>query len=97
MKIKDLNASIRYDQKWAVYASLPLSVESNCRFGQTHFENGGVLDGFICIGTNDVIVDSLLEWADNDYEWLSDKNNLLEAIEQYIEKIKESINNEIFS
>ena len=44
MKLKEALATINYDSSWAIYAEYPLTEDTPCRFGQTQFENGGLLD-----------------------------------------------------
>ena len=45
MDLVDAIRTIQYDSGWAVYAQTPFSEASEARFGQTQFENGGLLDG----------------------------------------------------
>ena len=44
MKLVDALQSISYDASWGIYAKYPISADSECRYGQTQFENGGLLD-----------------------------------------------------
>lgn len=86
MKISDLNSGIRYDKTWAVYAETPVTLNSTARFGRTHFENGGVDDGFVMIGWNSNIVDFILNYSEGDEDWLSEKDNTEEAIQAYLDQ-----------
>ena len=96
MKFKEAIRNIEDSNQWGIYAELPLTIDSEVRIGQTHFENGGLLDSkeFIINGEqvnrNTAIfydnVDGLIE--DNDTEemdaamdnWIED-----ELIPQLIE------------
>lgn len=44
MELVDAIKKIQYDPSWAIYAEVPFTEESAARFGQTQFENGGLLD-----------------------------------------------------
>ena len=73
MNLADALNRIKYDPSWAIYAEYPLTPESDCRYGQTQFENGGLLDDkeFIINGesANDRISNQIdPEDGDEDYQ-----------------------------
>lgn len=93
MLLKDINQSISCDSSLAVYAEKingQFQLNSECRFGQRVFENGGVLDDCELFMVNDAIVHELLLYADNDEEWLEE--NLDEAIQAVIDLRNENTN-----
>jgi hypothetical protein len=60
-----------YDPSFGVWAKLikgELQPESEARFGQLEYENGGLLDGFVFVCRNDRICDTLEEWMEYDGE-----------------------------
>ena len=44
MLLKDAITRINYDQSIGIYATAPFSSNSDCRYGDRQFENGGLLD-----------------------------------------------------
>ena len=47
--LKELASNISYDSSWGIWAELidgKFTADSQARYGQRQFENGGVLDGF---------------------------------------------------
>ena len=70
--IEILTGSLSYDSSWAVYAQKidgKFDPESPARFGQTCFENGGMLDCCEFFGRNDLIADSIQEWFGDFEPW----------------------------
>jgi hypothetical protein len=65
-----LSNGLEYSNSWAVYAEVNEKGEFDsklaARFGQTQFENGGLLDGFKLFGTNTQIYDFLCDWNPED-------------------------------
>lgn len=65
-----LSGGLEYSNSWAVYAQINEKGEFEpklaARFGQTQFENGGLLDGFKFFGTNTAISDFLHDWNPED-------------------------------
>lgn len=59
MNLKEAILRINYDANWGIYAESPFTSNSPARIGQTHFENGGVLDDkeYFCNGevANDAV------------------------------------------
>jgi len=86
MKLKDLHSKIAYDPQWGVWAEKingEFNLESNCRFGQLMFENGGRLDGMEFLATNERIVDAISGWADGNEELEG------EGLTQFIDEMNE--------
>ena len=44
MKLVDAIQKIQYDSGWGIWAEAPFTPDSEARFGQGVFENGGLLD-----------------------------------------------------
>ena len=64
-----LTGNISYDNSFAIYAEKiggHFHNDSPARFGQTQFENGGLLDDCEFFATNDSARDSIELWADGD-------------------------------
>lgn len=64
--LKDLVSSISYDSSWGIWAELiegKFTSESQARYGQRQFENGGLLDGFEFFADGVQIRDHADDWA----------------------------------
>lgn len=64
--LKDLASNIQYDSSWGVWAELidgKFTPESQARYGQCQFENGGVLDEFEFVANGEKIGDRHTDWA----------------------------------
>lgn len=86
--IQIMTGNLNYDSSWAVYAEKIDGVfqeDSEARFGQIQFENGGLLDGCEFFATNAQIIDSIEAWAEGD------PGSVVEGAEQMIEEVNESI------
>lgn len=63
-------AAIQYDSNWGVWASLneegKFAADSDARYGQICFDNGGMLDDFRYFAGGETIQDFLSEWGDID-------------------------------
>ena len=44
MKLREAILKISYDDSWGIWAEAPFTPDSEARFGQAIFENGGLLD-----------------------------------------------------
>ena len=44
MTLKKAIEKIDYNSNWVIYAEFPFVAGSEARYGQLHFENGGLLD-----------------------------------------------------
>lgn len=89
MTLEEALQNIQYDSSWGIWAELNekgyFDLESEARYGQRIFENGGVLDDkvYVCNGQwpsdlrviwcNGCIEDE--EWDSDFMEWLLDKIN----------------------
>ena len=64
--LKDLAGSIQYDSSWGIWAELingEFTPESQARYGQNQFENGGILDGFEFFADGQKIGDHYSDWC----------------------------------
>ena len=64
--LKDLASRIQYDSSWGIWAELidgKFTPESQARYGQSQFENGGILDGFAFFAHGEKIGDHQTNWA----------------------------------
>lgn len=64
-----LIGSLSYDSQWGVWAEKidgKFHLESEARFGQFIFENGGMLDNFESVGNNQFLSDSRDEYCGTD-------------------------------
>ena len=59
MNLKEACLKISYDSSWAIYADAPFTDESEARFGQTQFENGGLLDDKVFFANGEVVNDAI--------------------------------------
>jgi hypothetical protein len=69
--LSDLSTQINYDSQMAVYAEKingEFTENSKMRFGQTVFENGGILDNMEFFATNEDIVSTMLDYMDGEEE-----------------------------
>ena len=60
-----IESGLSYDNTVAIYAEGQYP-DVSVRFGQTQFENGGLLDGKEMVGTCMEIIDYLNSWTDGD-------------------------------
>ena len=85
-----LTDSLEYSSSWAVYAQKingKFVPESPARFGQTLFENGGVLDEKEFFADNEQIIDRALDWDENYSD--NDEDERIETMEEVISMINE--------
>jgi hypothetical protein len=78
MTLAEAAAAIQYDSNWGVWASLDdgkFTPESQARYGQRCFENGGMLDEFQYFTNGETIQNFLLE--EGDIDDLIDNINLI--------------------
>ncbi|MEG4484828.1 hypothetical protein [Microcoleus sp. D2_18a_B4] len=64
-----LTGSLSYDQSWGIWAEKidgRFELESNARFGQFVFENGGMADGYELVGDNVSLTESRDNYCDTD-------------------------------
>lgn len=64
--LKELASNISYDSSWAIWAELidgKFTADSQARYGQRQFENGGILDGFEFFADGVQIRDNADEFA----------------------------------
>lgn len=69
MQLINAIPSISYDSNWGVWAELidgELKAESEARFGQKCFENGGVADGYVFVCNGEIAGDHVAQWVDDD-------------------------------
>lgn len=87
MNLREAILSISYDRSWAIYADSPFQPESEARFGQRIFKNGGILDEkkFFCDGelANDAVETQIDPSAgDEDYQRECAAETLIEEIRE---------------
>jgi len=85
--IEYLIDSLSYDSSWGIYAEKIGGVfkpESPARFGQSIFENGGLLDDCEFFGNNESIVDAREAYTEGDDDFTQ------EWAEHYIEEMNEA-------
>ena len=90
--LNDLAASIQYDSSWGIWAKLidgKFSPESQARYGQRQFENGGLLDEFEFFADGEKIGDSIAEYCDGDDDYTD------EAIAELIDSVNTSLNDRL--
>ena len=69
------------DKKWAIYAE-SWSPDAPARIGDTQFENGGVLDGFIKIIDGQSFHEEVHDWTDGTYEFNDTEYDFLEELDR---------------
>lgn len=90
--LKDLASSISYDSSWGIWAELingKFAAESQARYGQRQFENGGLLDGFEFFADGEKIGDSIAEYCDGDDDFKD------EAVSELINSINDSLDDRL--
>ena len=78
MTLSEAAISIQYDSNWGIWASLEdgkFAADSQARYGQRCFENGGVIDEFRYFANGETIQNFLLE--DGDIDDLIENINLI--------------------
>ena len=90
--IQTLAGGLEYSGNWAIYAE-PIDgefkPESLARFGQTQFENGGVLDDCEFFATNERAIDAMSEWNGSFSEWFTDGLMSAELWSEWIKAFEE--------
>jgi len=97
MILKDALINIQYDSGWAIYAEIvdgKFSEHSEARYGQTVFENGGLLDDKVYVCHGEQIGDWLTSYGfapdksdiDDDPYWI---DAFLEEANEWIDKVDE--------
>lgn len=84
-----LTGSLSYYSSWGVWAEKidgKFELESNARFGQFVFENGGMNDSFELVGDNVSLKDS------RDNYCLNDEDSYEEFYEEWAEQFVEELN-----
>jgi hypothetical protein len=90
--LKELASNISYDSYWGIWAELidgKFSADSQARYGQRQFENGGLLDGFEFFADGEKIGDSISEYCDGDDDFKD------EAISELIDSVNESLSDRL--
>lgn len=85
MKLKDALQNIQYDSSWGIWAKKidgAFTEESEARYGQLAFENGGLLDDFEFACNGEQPHDWATSWADG-----GDSNDSFEDIEILIDEL----------
>ena len=83
-----LTGSLSYDSSWGVWAEKvdgKFELDSNARFGQFLFDNGGINDDYELVGSNAAITDSRDEYCGTDADC---EDFYEEWVEQFIEELK---------
>jgi hypothetical protein len=79
MTLAEAAAVIQYDSNWGIWASLDdygkFAADSQARYGQRCFENGGMIDEFRYFANGETIQNFLLE--DGDIDDLIENINLI--------------------
>ena len=91
MKLSTALQNVRYDNSWGVYAEKidgQFNVDSPARYGETLFENGGLLDDmeFVCNG------EAPSNWA---VEWCGEDevtDDVWDDLDVFVDEINESQN-----
>ena len=93
MKLIDiLTSGLEYSSTWGIYAELidgKFTSDSEARFGQRHFENGGLNDGFELFANNEYSTDQMDQYlgrTDGRDEDTITKWDILEAAEFLIDE-----------
>ena len=84
-----LTESLSYDSSWGVWAEKingKFELNSDARFGQFVFENGGIDDGFELVGDNVSLTDA------RDNYCLNDEDSCEEFYEEWAENFVEKLN-----
>jgi hypothetical protein len=90
--LKDLASSISYDSSWGIWAELidgKFAPQSQARYGQRQFENGGLLDEFKFFADGEKIGDSIAEYCNGDNDFKD------EAISELIDSINNSLDDRL--
>ena len=84
---------------WVHVEDGEITLNSLCRFGQFVFENGGVLDEYVGIGSFEDITDFVHSYCGDEVFFCSDQDYMKyhepmfkEAFQEYLDKTVEEIN-----
>lgn len=85
MNLAEAIVKIQYDSSWGVWAEVPFAPDSEARYGQCQFENGGVLDNKELFTDGVSIGDWFKSWFEDCPELKADEKICLEAAARMIE------------
>lgn len=83
-KLSTLIQEIQYDDSWGIWADAPFTPESDARYGQSQFKNGGLLDKKTYFATGTRCQDFLAEYCGDNREDFAD-----EAARELIDEIED--------
>lgn len=89
--IEILSGPLNYNDNWGIYAELidgEFKPESEARFGQRKFDNGGLPDHFVRVANNMESADWMADYLGLperlDDGWTPDESDCREAAEEFI-------------
>ena len=85
MNLIDAISKIQYDSNWGIWADTPFIPDSEARYGQRQFEQGGVLDGKSFFADGVQVGDYVGRFCDWDDDFLSDDDAVAEAARDMID------------
>lgn len=85
MNLTEAITRIQYDSSWAIWADTPFTPDSEARYGQRQFEQGGVLDSKSFFADGIQVGDYIGRFCDWDDALLSDNDAVEEAAKDMID------------
>lgn len=82
--LKSLVGEIQYDTSWAIWAQAPFTPESAARYGQTRFNNGGLLDGLEFFADGVACGEAIADWLGDTQRSDAEEWMINEGIEEFI-------------
>lgn len=90
MNLSEAIEGIQYDSSWGIWADVPFTPDSEARYGQRQFENGGVLDDMVFFADGMEVGNYVLRYVEGDNEMFSDTDWIIEAAELMVEEWEET-------
>jgi len=90
MNLAEALSDVQYDRNWGVYAEKidgRFDVASPARYGQTIFENGGLLDDMTFVCNGEAPSDWAVEWCDGEVT-----DDVWDDLDVFIDEINDSQN-----
>lgn len=91
MKLIEAIQRIQYDDNWTIWAEVPFTPDSEARYGQRQFEQGGVIDDKEVFASGTRCRDFIAAWNASDEE--NEEEDVAyferEAAERLIEEVEE--------
>ena len=75
--LNELIQKIQYDSSWGIWAEAPFTRDSVARYGQSQFENGGLLDDKVFFADGVRCGDFIAEYTNGDEDFKEEAAEML--------------------